>query len=191
MITGHKDVPGFDPGVNAFYFTNLLPSAPKLLLNVETDDYGAVEVRSCGCMLEELGFTTHLSDIRSFSKATGEGVTLLGTEMVRVLEEELPARFGGSPLDYQLLEEQDAQGFTRIILLVHPDVPLDSEEAVVDAVYSSLRESGGVSARWAEALWRQAGTLRVRREAPRYTARGKFLPLRVDASTFTAPKSAG
>ena len=55
---------------------------------------------------------------------TGEGMTLIGTDMVRILEEDLPRRFGGSPLDYQLMEEEDERGFTRLSLVVSPDVVL-------------------------------------------------------------------
>ena len=72
------------------------------------------------CPLERYGYTEHISRIRSYSKLTGEGVTLVGSEMLRILEEVLPSRFGGSPLDYQLLEEEDEQGFTRLHLLVSP-----------------------------------------------------------------------
>jgi len=92
-------VPGSDITVDAFHFTTLLPTARKLLLNVESDDYGVVETRSCGGPLESYGYTEHLRQIRSFRKLTGEGVTLVGSEMLRILEEVLPARFGGSPLD--------------------------------------------------------------------------------------------
>ena len=45
---------------------------------------------------EGYGFTTHLREVRSYSKLTGEGVTLIGDEMIHLLEHVLPARFGGS-----------------------------------------------------------------------------------------------
>ena len=50
-----RSVPGFDITVDGFCFTTLLPTAPKLLLNAEIDDYGVVETRSCGCPLESYG----------------------------------------------------------------------------------------------------------------------------------------
>lgn len=43
--------------VPAFNLTTLLPTAPKLMLNVQMDDYGIVEERHCGCELEDYGFT--------------------------------------------------------------------------------------------------------------------------------------
>ncbi len=41
--------------VGALHFTTLLPSSPKLMINVETDDYAVVEDRACGCLIGELG----------------------------------------------------------------------------------------------------------------------------------------
>jgi len=193
MIQAERQVPGFDLTVGAFYYTTLLPSSPKLLLNVESDDYGVLERRSCGCPFEELGFTDHVSEIRSFKKLSGEGVTLIGSEMERVLEEVLPARFGGSPLDYQLVEEEDEHGFTRLTLLVAPSVTLIDEGAAVTAVLEGL-STCGAAGDLSRALFRQADTLRVRREAPRLTRHGKFMPLqlvrgRVDRAGAGGPQS--
>jgi hypothetical protein len=162
--------------VPAFYFTSLLASSPKILINVENDDYGMIEQRRCGCALEEYGFTDHLRHVRSFRKLTGEGMTLVGTEMERILGELLPARFGGGPLDYQLLEEEDERGLTRLTLLVHPAIRPPSDQAVIDAVLDELGR-GNDAADIARAHWRQAKTLRVKRAAPIWTGRGKLMPL--------------
>ncbi len=178
MIQAPREVPGLDVSVPSFHFTTLLPSAPKVLINVESDDFGVVETRSCGCPFEELGFTTHLRDIRSFRKLTGEGVTLVGSSMESILEEDLPARFGGSPLDYQLLEEEDERGFTRLTILVSPSVPVADESAVIREMLDALRRRGG-AAEMSRELWHQAGSFRVRRKAPRLTARGKMMPLQL------------
>lgn len=62
--------------------------------------------------LEAYGFTEHLREIRSFHKLSGEGMTLVGSEMITILEEVLP-RFRGSPLDHQLLEEEDERRGSR------------------------------------------------------------------------------
>lgn len=176
LIRRRREVAGWDAEVDAFCFTSLLPSASKLLLNVESDDFGEVEERDCGCALGELGFRRHLRHVRSFGKLTGEGVTLVGSEMEQVLEEVLPARFGGTPLDYQLLEEEDEQAFSRLSLIVSPDVAIDNEEAVIEVVLEALSRSSP-AANLAQGLWHQAGTLRVRREVPQWTSRGKLLPL--------------
>lgn len=176
LIQYPRPIPGSETTVDAFYFTSLLPSAPKLLLNVETDDYGVVEKRFCGCPLEACGFTEHLRDIRSYRKLTGEGVTLIGSEMISILEEVLPACFGGSPLDYQLLEEENEQGFTRLSLLISPRVGEVNEQSVIDTVLESLKRSS-VSANLARAIWSQTKILRVKRMEPIWTARGKLMPL--------------
>ena len=193
LIQYPRQVPGAEITVDAFNFTTLLPTAPKLLLNVESDDYGVIENRSCGCPMETYGFTEHLRHIRSFRKLTGEGVTLVGSEMVRILEEVLPARFGGSPLDYQLLEEEDEQGFTRLSLLVSPKIEIADGTEVVEVVLEALRR-GSVAADLARTIWSQAGTLQIKRMEPIWTARGKLMPLHVsgrserssDASTGSA-----
>ena len=106
----------------------------------------------------------------------GEGVTLVGSEMLHILEEVLPTRFGGSPLDYQLLEEEDQQGFTRLSLLVSPRVQIDNEAEILETVMQALKQ-GSTAAHLASALWKQAETLRVRRQEPIWTARGKFMHL--------------
>jgi hypothetical protein len=162
--------------VDAFNFTTLLPTAPKILLNVESDDYGIIEKRSCGCMLESYGFTEHVRHIRSFSKLSGEGVSLVGSEMVQILEEVLPARFGGSPLDYQLQEEEDDQGFTRLSLLVSPKVDIPDEGKVVQTILETLGRSS-VAADMARSIWSQAEILRVKRKEPVWTQRGKLMSL--------------
>lgn len=176
VIQGPRTVPGTEITVDAFTFTTLLATAPKILLNVEIDDYGVLEKRSCGCPWEELGFDLHVRDIRSYRKLTGEGMTLVGSDMERILGERLPARFGGSALDYQLMEEEDERGFTKMSILVSPRIEIESEEEVVREVLRGLRR-GGHTAEGARSIWSQAGSLRVRRMEPIWTARGKLLPL--------------
>lgn len=176
LIQAPRKVPGSEITVPAFSFTTLLPSTPKLLLNVESDDYGTIETRCCGCALEAYGFTDHLRHIRSFRKLTGEGVTLVGSTMIHILEEVLPARFGGSPLDYQLLEEEDEQGLTRLSLLISPKLLITDETAVVAALLDALSRTDG-TADSARALWEQAKTLRIKRMEPIWTDRGKLMPL--------------
>jgi len=188
LIQYPHQVPGMDSTVPAFHLTSLLATTPKLLLNVETDDYGVVETRACGCPLEAYGWTEHLRHIRSFQKLTGEGVTLVGSDMVRILEEVLPARFGGSPLDYQLLEEEDEQGFTRLNLVVSPKVLLPDDRTVLAVVLDALRQ-GSIAADSAQAIWQQARALRVKRMEPIWTTRGKLMPLHLAQHATRAPEA--
>jgi len=176
--------------VHSFHFTTLLESAPKILLNVEIDDFGEVFERGCGCPMEVLGLTRHIRRIRSFAKLTGEGVTLVGSDMVRILEEVLPARFGGSALDYQLMEEEDERGFTRLSIVVSPSISIADEAEVIDTVVEALG-SGPADAVISQRMWRQAGTIRVKRMEPVWTARGKLLPLHLSQSAQHDPPRAG
>jgi len=185
LITHPRRAPNTEIEVDALHFATLLPTAPKIMLNVETDDFGVVERRSCGCLLEKYGFDRHIRRIGSFQKLTGEGMTLIGSDMVRILEEVLPARFGGSPLDYQLEEVEDEQGFTRLNLSIHPRIKIEREAEVIETVAEELRR-GSVGADMARAFWQQARTLRVKRVEPVWTSRGKLMPLRLARRTATS-----
>lgn len=176
MHTHPIAVPQFEMSVPAFHFTTLLPTTPKIMLNVVSDDYGRVEQRACGCLWDELGYRTHLREIRSINKLTGEGVTLIGTELETILEHVLPARFGGSPLDYQLQEREDARGFTRLSLVISPQLKIDDHAQVLETFLNAL---DGLSAngRATRAVWEMAHTIQIERAEPFWTARGKFYPL--------------
>jgi len=142
-------------------------------------------------LLESCGYTEHVRGIRSFRKLTGEGVTLVGSEMIHILEEVLPGRFGGSPLDYQLLEEDDEKGFTRLSLIVSPGIEIKDEKEVIEVVFEALRRSS-VAADLARAVWNQANTLKVKRREPIWTARGKLMPLHLSQrSESTLSKGRG
>ena len=157
----------------ALLVTALHPAAPFVLLNASLGDRAELLARACGCPLERLGWTTHLHTVRSFEKLTAGGMTFLDTDVIRVLEEGLPARFGGGLKDYQLLEEEGADGTLRVRLLVHPSVgPLDPE-VVADAFLTMIGGGSGVG-RIMGLQWRQAGLLRVERRPPLATASGKI-----------------
>jgi hypothetical protein len=181
LIQHPREVAASGVEVNAFYFTSLQNKASKILLNMESDDYGIVEQRACGCPLEDLGYHRHVRQIRSFGKLTGEGVTLVGSEMVRILEEVLPQRFGGSPQDFQLVEEHDDKGFTRLTLLVDPSLDVPRDEDLIDGLLEAIQESS-VAGGLTQSYWRQAETFRVKRQAPIWTARGKLPSIRLGGS---------
>ncbi len=80
-------------------------------------------------------------------------MTFLDVDVVRVLEEVLPARFGGGPTDYQLAEDEAADGRPRLRLLAHPALgPLD-EPGVVDAFLTSIGRGAGAEQVMAR-MWR-------------------------------------
>ena len=173
LIQYPRRVPGTEMDVDAFCLTTLNSSAPLVLLNVEIDDFGIVERRSCGCPLEEAGYGVHLRQVRSYRKLTGEGVTLIGSDMVRILEEVLPANFGGHPHHYQLHQVEDSAGFTRLILVVDPQVDLPSHDAARKVVLDALAGRSGMED-FARSLWQMADTLRVERRPTEWTERGKY-----------------
>jgi len=175
---------------NALLISSLRPTAPFVLLNVSMGDEATGTKRTCGCPLEQLGWTTHLHTIRSYEKLTAGGMNFLDTEVIRVLEEVLPVRFGGGPTDYQLLEEEAEDGRPRLRLLVHPGVgPLDPE-ALREAFLTGIGPGSGAE-KVMTLAWRQAGMLRVERRAPLATGSGKILHLHVDrrpsAGTMPGP----
>ncbi|HVS02840.1 MAG TPA: hypothetical protein VMT16_08730, partial [Thermoanaerobaculia bacterium] len=162
--------------VEALVLTTLVPESPKLLLNVEIDDYGVLSSRRCGCLLEEVGLTRHLHTVRSYDKLTTLGMSFLGGELIELLDEVLPARFGGAPGDYQLVESESPQGLPRIDLVVHPRVGELAHAEVVDTVLARLgdhRDARRMMAR----LWRDGAALRVVRSEPMVSAAAKVLPL--------------
>jgi len=162
--------------VPAFHVTDLRASAPKLLLNYRIDDCGEVTERSCGCELQALGYTTQLHSIRSYGKLVGEGVTLIGSDLLPLLEVELPRRFGGTSLDYQLQERADADGLPRLVLVVSPRVAPVGGSEIGAFVVERLRAASPMGDA-AGTIWRDAGTVRVERGEPVAGARGKLLPL--------------
>jgi hypothetical protein len=164
-----------DATVGALYYTTVLPQCPRLMINVEIGDYARLEQRDCGCHLASLGFLTHLVGVRGYDKLTSEGVTFLGNDLFRLVEEELPARFGGHPTDYQLVE-QEVNGLTRIEVVVSPVVDVVDEQAVLEFVLQALPRLASSGSAMVE-QWRQADTLRVVRREPYASGGRKILPL--------------
>jgi hypothetical protein len=178
MIERRRTVGAGGPIVDALLLTSLLDAAPKVLLNVETGDSAMMERRECNCPLGAAGLTTHLDSIRSFEKLSGEGMTFIQVDLLRVLEDVLPARFGGVGADYQVLEEEDPDGILRLSLLVNPRLGTVDPDAVRAAFLDALARQPGVSA-GGVTMWRRAETVRVVRRPPVATGAGKILPFHV------------
>jgi hypothetical protein len=166
---------------DAFMLTTLSSAAPKILLNVEFDDVGVITSRRCGCALGELGLHTHLHEIRSFTKMSGEGNTLWRTNCAHVIEEILPAEFGGRSIDYQMLEAEDEDHLTRLFLIVSPSVGEIDEALVLTRFKEAIWGVGPLGARVPHVLQHDESIRLVRRE-PVPTARGKLLPFHTLAS---------
>lgn len=160
--------------VDALLFTSLTPEARRILFNMETGDYGKLTSRRCGCLLEQVGWTTHIEEVRSFEKLNLESWAFLGTKLIALVEEVLPARFGGDPSDYQLVEHEAPDGQTRLTVIVHPRLGTIDEPAVLACVQDAL----DVSPSWVSAgVYRRLETLQIHRTAPIPTGAGKLMPL--------------
>jgi hypothetical protein len=182
IITHRQVVPNFDLCLDSYLFTTLLYESPKLLLNVGMGDFGDLDSEGCNCGFGELGFNTCLSNIRSYEKLTGEGVTFVDTDFVRIIEQQLPATFGGKSTDYQLIEEEDSKGFTHLHLLVSPRVGEVNEGEVLEKFMTLLKRGEASPESWAQSgteMWRQSGMVRIRRDFPVSTSSGKILPFQL------------
>lgn len=170
----------------ALLVSSVRATAPLILLNVSLGDQAVVGSRACGCPLERLGWITHLHTIRSYEKLTAGGMTFLDTDVMHVLDEVLPTRFGGGPTDYQLLEEETDDGRACLRLVVHPRVgPLDTD-AVAETFLTAIGHGSG-GERVMGLLWRAAGLLRVERREPKITGSGKIHHLHVQRSQDIPP----
>jgi hypothetical protein len=176
----HAVPAGLVPG--ALLTTSLSRTATALLLlNVSMGDVAELDRRRCGCPLERFGWTLHLRDIRSVEKLTAGGMTFLDIDIIRVLEEVLPGRFGGGPTDYQLVEEEGADGMPGLSLLVDPRVGPVPSNAVIETFLSAIGATRGAEKVMGLA-WRDAKLLRVERRPPLVTPAGKILHLHVNGS---------
>jgi len=107
-----------------------------------------------------------------------------------LLEKTLPSEFGGGPGDYQLVEEEDKNGQTRLTLLVHPEIVNLNEERLLSRLIEGL-EQGARGNRFMVKIWQGSGTFRVRREVPRASFRGKILPLHKSLSNLNQREKSG
>lgn len=175
-VNYRQRAPLTDVEVDSILFTTLLPSAAKILINADMDDAGRVEPVDCDCTWSRVGFTHQVSGIHSVGKLTGHGMSLVGTEMVYLLEHKLPARFGGAPADFQLVEtEENAR--TQLVLRVSPRVGNHAIEDIGNFFLDEVQSC--YTGRLASRVWRNAGALRVIRAEPLVTPSGKVLQLQL------------
>jgi hypothetical protein len=153
--------------------TGLDPAVHRRMLNLGIGDRAALSRRSCGCPIEAWAGDWHVHSVRSDEKLTFEGVTLLAAEIQELASDVLPSTCGGMPGDYQLREEEQHDGRTRLVVRVAPELPV-RDEAVLDAVTALVARAGGAAT--AERLLR-AGAIAVRREPPQVSAGGKLVAL--------------
>ena len=175
QVSAHREhALGQDP--EPLFLSSLHPAAPFIMLNVSLGDQAVMAQRACGCPLQTLGWAIHLHTIRSYEKLTGGGMTFYDTDVIRILDEVLPARFGGVPTDYQLVEEEADDGQPRLRLLVHPRLGQLQDDAIAECFLTEIGSATTVE-RMMASLWREARFLQVERRTPHSTNAGKILHL--------------
>jgi hypothetical protein len=190
IISHRQSVPHSDLFVDSYLFTTLLYESPKLLLNVGMGDYGNLSERECGCTFGQVGFSTHLSGIRSYEKLTGEGVTFVDTDFIRIIERELPERFGGRSTDYQLVEKEDDRGLTHLFLFVSPRVGTIQEAEVLEKFLNLLKRAEDSPESWSQSgteMWKQSNMVQIVRGFPMATPSGKILPFFISKGKSVVP----
>ncbi|HET9787256.1 MAG TPA: hypothetical protein VFP47_08985, partial [Pyrinomonadaceae bacterium] len=178
VISHPKPLAGYTPAIHPLLLSTLHPAAPRLLLNVENGDYVTLEERDCGCALQQAGLTLHLHHIQSYEKFTSEGMNYFYGDLFDFIERTLPSEFGGGPGDYQLIEEEDSNGQTRLTLVIHPAIRDLDEERVLTWLRNAF-SNGSRGNRFMTGVWEDAGTFRLKREIPYASPRGKILPLHI------------
>ncbi|MDH3444902.1 MAG: hypothetical protein OEN50_13315 [Deltaproteobacteria bacterium] len=178
LIENPRTVDYGESAIHPLMLTTLHLAAPRFLFNVENGDYATMLTRDCGCPLQKVGFTRHIHTVRSFEKMTSEGMNYSGADLFELLENTIPSEFGGGPGDYQLVEEEDIDGQTRLTMVVHPGVGQLDEDKLLFRLQQGLgRESR--NHRFMSRIWQEAGAFRIRRALPHASARGKILPLHI------------
>lgn len=158
--------------------TSLHSAAPFTMLNFSMGDQAIVDESECGCPLSALGWNPRLRHIRSFEKFTAAGITFDDTEVVRLLEQVLPERFGGGPADFQLVEDENARGEPVLVLRVHPRVGDLSADDVKETFFEALGE-GSAIARVMQRALSDSVDLQIERGPPHTTRSGKFTHLHI------------
>jgi hypothetical protein len=105
-------------------------------------------------------------------------MTFIGTDLMKIIEEVLPVKFGGTSTDYQMVEEEDEQGHTRMSIVVSPELGAIDEAELIKTILTGLSKGKDGKRMMAE-VWGQAKTLRVKRIRPFVTPAGKLMPLHI------------
>jgi hypothetical protein len=170
MIRRQRPAPFGQGDVDALLFTSVSPGCSSVLINAEMGDTATVQRTDCKCIFGQAGLGWEIRDVASYSKLTGQGMTLMGNDIIAILEHDLPRKFGGAPADYQLVERQRGNQ-TEIELRVSPRVGMSNPDNVRRELVKSLRSIYGGSL--ATRVWEHSGALRVVEEEPFATSSGK------------------
>ncbi len=157
-------------------FTTLIEAAPKVLLNAEIGDSACLRHVPASAAARDYGYDLTMHTIRSFRKLTAFGVTFAVADLYPVIEDVLPARFGGRTGDYQLVEGQDAAGISHLQLIVDPRVDDIDEVALRRTLLDEMGRRRN-HYQFMAGMLDKAGAITIARGVPRSTAAGKVLPV--------------
>ena len=165
-----------DDGARALVYTTLSTATPKLMINVDSGDRGFVWERECGCPLR--GASACACTCTACTRATSSPARATCSsagDLLTLVEEVLPARFGGAPTDYQLVEEEDG-ALPKVTVVVRPSVGPWTRPRWWRRRWPT--SSGIPRLALMAGIWEDGRTLRVVRRDPEPTRRGKILALR-------------
>jgi len=176
-----------DRPVESLYLTGILPFASRILVNAEIGDTGVIEPATCDCSFSRLGLNLQVRDIAAISKVTAQGMTIAADELVQVLEEALPARFGGRPGDYQLLEVE-AEAQTEMVLRIRPGVTEHPAQEILNHFLGETRRLYGGS--MSVLSWLHSDGIRAEVAPPVLAGTGKFRAVRLLGPGITGKNAA-
>jgi hypothetical protein len=178
VIGYRRPAPFVDSEVNSLLFTSIHPLASRVYINAEMEDAGTLVPATCDCVYSRVGFRTVIQDVYSFGKLSSHGMTLAGDILLTILEDRLPARFGGGPGDYQLVEMEGAAQL-ELRLRVSPRLHNVNLSAVRDFFLEQVRGlyGGALSVR----TWEATSTVRAEAIEPHQTRSGKVHALHLAA----------
>ncbi|MBN2408135.1 MAG: hypothetical protein JXE07_00235 [Candidatus Aminicenantes bacterium] len=163
---------------NSLLISSLRSSAPIVMLNVSLGDTASMERRECGCALGEMGLDIHIHGIRSFEKLTCGGMAFFDSDLIRILEVDLPSRFGGTPTDYQLVEEEDAEGKPLLKLIIHPRLGHLPKDKIKKALLNCVASHRGAEKLTAQ-IWKDGDIIVIESGYPITTSTGKIQHMHV------------
>jgi len=173
IIQHKRNVAGYENAVDAFLVTSFYRDCPILMLNLENGDYGTIKQVDCAYKYDDAS-RQHIMNIRSFEKLTTEGVTFYINDFIPIIEECFPRKFGGSSIDYQLVEGVDKKGLSQLTVYIHPDIVGIDDREVKSTLYRNI--STNINRDTRLKMWKQIEALRIKREIPLTTVRGKIIP---------------
>jgi hypothetical protein len=176
LVSRRQESAWTDATVHSLYATSILPQSPRIFINAEVGDTGVIEPATCDCLFSKLGFDLQVRDIAAISMVTAQGITIEVSELVPLLEEALPSRFGGHPGDYQL-HEREAGAQTEIVLRIRPGVSTVGPGEILKHFLGEVKRVCGGSL--SVVSWLHSAGIRAELAPPVLAATGKFRAVRL------------